>query len=333
MFSSLTGFGAAQKLLSLCHDLEVERFPLQADIDTSGVSVLRLDRIHPVLSGNKLFKLLCHWQPWQGSGRSGWVTPGGVWSNHLHAVAFLGQWAGVRTTGLVRGYDDVPLTATLQDCVDWGMQLVFQSRVDYRQRYDQDWQRHWSAATDSYFIGEGGAWAASTEMALLSGLDGDDQQDPGAQAFAALAAVCAGYDQVWLAAGSGTTAERLLPRLPADVHLVAVNTVADHGALAQRWQRLFAGRSWQIVASSMRRFGAQSDALRGQITAFDRQGLPLDPVYGAPLVDTWLQHAALWQGQSVLLIHGGGLQGRRGIGLDVDVSAGGQVAQVRSLGQ
>ncbi|WP_369857517.1 hypothetical protein [Candidatus Thalassolituus haligoni] len=300
--------------MSLCRCLNVEPFPEIAGMDVSGVAVLRLDRIHPVLSGNKLFKLLCHWQPWQASRQPGWITPGGVWSNHLHAVAFLGQRLGIPTTGLIRGYEHLPLTATLQDCADWGMQLVFLSKVEYRQRYHQAWQRHWSRVTDSYFMGEGGALLTAREtLAVL-----ENGKDPGGQAFDELARVCSRYDQVWLAVGSGTTAAHLLPRLPPHVVLMAVNTVADDGAMERRWQQEFADRQWQLVASVARRFGAQSDVLRERILAFDQQGLPLDPVYGVALVETFLQQRSLWQGKSVLLIHGGGLQGRRGIGLDID---------------
>ena len=56
-----------------------------------GVStdVLRLDEIHPVVSGNKWFKLKYHLAEAINNNKKGMLTFGGAWSSHLHATAYL----------------------------------------------------------------------------------------------------------------------------------------------------------------------------------------------------------------------------------------------------
>ena len=49
------------------------------------MDVLRLDRIHPVISGNKWFKLKYHLQEALQQNKKGILTFGGAWSNHLVA--------------------------------------------------------------------------------------------------------------------------------------------------------------------------------------------------------------------------------------------------------
>ena len=51
------------------------------------VSVLRLDLVHPVISGNKWFKLKCYIEEAREKNRKTIITFGGAWSNHIIATA------------------------------------------------------------------------------------------------------------------------------------------------------------------------------------------------------------------------------------------------------
>ena len=53
------------------------------------LAVLRLDRIDPLISGNKWFKLLEHLREARAAGAPGVISLGGAYSNHLHALALL----------------------------------------------------------------------------------------------------------------------------------------------------------------------------------------------------------------------------------------------------
>ena len=99
--------------------------------------VKREDLNHPIIQGNKSRKLKYNLQLAQQQ-RQTVVTFGGAYSNHLLAAAFACQTAGLRVIGVVRG-DELhgnPLawSETLFQCQEFGMQLVFVSRSDYRKK-------------------------------------------------------------------------------------------------------------------------------------------------------------------------------------------------------
>jgi 1-aminocyclopropane-1-carboxylate deaminase len=93
--------------------------------------VLRLDRIHPVVSGNKWFKLKYHLQEALAQGYGGVATFGGAWSNHLVATAFACRQAGLQSMGIVRGETR---SKALEDAMRYGMELQFVSRSEYGTR-------------------------------------------------------------------------------------------------------------------------------------------------------------------------------------------------------
>ena len=73
--------------------------------DARGVTldVLRLDRLHPLWGGNKVFKLLPNLHRAEALGLRRVISFGGAYSNHLHALAAWGAEHGVQTVGIVRG--------------------------------------------------------------------------------------------------------------------------------------------------------------------------------------------------------------------------------------
>jgi 1-aminocyclopropane-1-carboxylate deaminase len=93
--------------------------------------VLRLDRLHPVISGNKWFKLKDHLQRAQRLSANPIITFGGAWSNHLFATAYAAREARIDAVGIVRGERPRALSATLSSVLRYGMQLEFISRQDY----------------------------------------------------------------------------------------------------------------------------------------------------------------------------------------------------------
>ena len=61
------------------------------------VDILRLDKIHPVISGNKYFKLKYYLEEAIRNNRDTIVTFGGYYSNHLHATAFACNSHGLKS--------------------------------------------------------------------------------------------------------------------------------------------------------------------------------------------------------------------------------------------
>jgi 1-aminocyclopropane-1-carboxylate deaminase/D-cysteine desulfhydrase-like pyridoxal-dependent ACC family enzyme len=95
------------------------------------VSVLRLDKIHPVVSGNKLFKLHYFLQEAILSDHKTILSFGGAYSNHLAATAFTCKVLNLKCIGIVRGEQPGQLSPTLQQCINDGMQLKFITRQEY----------------------------------------------------------------------------------------------------------------------------------------------------------------------------------------------------------
>ena len=55
------------------------------------VDVLRLDKIHPLISGNKWFKLRYYIEEAKQENKKTILTFGGAWSNHILATAAVFQ--------------------------------------------------------------------------------------------------------------------------------------------------------------------------------------------------------------------------------------------------
>lgn len=98
------------------------------------VSVLRLDKIHPVVSGNKLFKLHYFLQEALQSAHKTILSFGGAYSNHLAATAYACSVLGLKSIGVVRGEEPALLSHTLQQCTRDGMHLKFISRKQYAEK-------------------------------------------------------------------------------------------------------------------------------------------------------------------------------------------------------
>ena len=98
------------------------------------VSILRLDKIHPLISGNKWFKLRFHIDEAKKQGKKKILTFGGAWSNHILATAAACKLYNLFAIGIIRGEKAAALSPTLIQAKELGMQLVFTSREEYKQK-------------------------------------------------------------------------------------------------------------------------------------------------------------------------------------------------------
>lgn len=266
--------------------------------------MLRLDQLHGRASGNKWYKLKGHMQAAREQGAHTLVSFGGPWSNHLHALAALGHAVGMATVGIVRG-EGRHTTAMLDDCQRWGMSLRFVGYGEYRRRYDPSWQAQClSALADPYLIPEGGAGEA------------------GRRGCHDIAALIPGdvYHCVMLACGTGTTLAGLAEALSSDTEVVGISALKQTDQMQADIASALGGQHgapWRVDDRfHMGGFGRFGDGLAAFTLAFEsEQGIALDPIYTAKLC--YAANAMRCAGElagwgRVLLIHTGGLQGRRG---------------------
>lgn len=131
------------------------------------LSILRLDKIHPEVPGNKFFKLY-YFLEMAITAQRKIITFGGAYSNHLTATAKACKLYGISCIGIVRGEEPEKLSHTLLFCKEQGMQLEFISRMDYRKKDDQDFK---GKLTEKYgdhiLVPEGGYSKEGMEGAAL----------------------------------------------------------------------------------------------------------------------------------------------------------------------
>ncbi|MBC9250113.1 1-aminocyclopropane-1-carboxylate deaminase [Pseudomonas alcaligenes] len=274
------------------------------------VAVLRLDLLDPLISGNKWFKLQPYLQAAAAAGAEGLISLGGAHSNHLHALAAAGQRFGFATAGLLRG--EPQDTPTIRDLQDFGMQLHWLGYGGYRARHQADFWRPWGERYPQlYPVPEGGSGLAAARACMaIAG-----------QAEVQLAALgWHGHDGWWLAAGTGTTlAGLVLAEAGRRPVYGALAVPPGHGvesnlsALLQEAGCANAG--YRLVEAARGGFARLDDELAGFVTASEAQaGLPLEPVYtGKALLAlrAEVQAGYFARGTRLLLVHTGGLQGRR----------------------
>lgn len=274
------------------------------------VDVLRLDRLHPQISGNKWYKLKHNLNQAKALGLKTLLSCGGPHSNHLHALAYAGKYFGMKTHALVRGYQNLPLTPTLQDCKAAGMTIEFVDKKTYRQRYDERWCRDQADKNNAYWVPEGG------------------NNDFGKQGAAEIAQYCAGYDEVWLSIGSGCTFIGIAQAPDFTSKLQGVMAIKGGQELKQSMLAELARNTYLMTPdiaidceSHLGGFGHCPEELLALIQRYDQLGLPLDPVYTGKLLmafeQAWLT-GKLDHEKRYLIIHSGGLQGRRGVEALVD---------------
>jgi 1-aminocyclopropane-1-carboxylate deaminase len=275
------------------------------------VAILRLDQIDPLISGNKWFKLVEHLKAADRAGAEGIISLGGAHSNHLHALAAAGKRLGFKTVGLLRGHAlDTP---TVRDLQAFGMQLHWLGYGGYRARNEPGFWEPWHELYPQlHAVPEGGG-----------GL-------PGALGCAAIKEQVqaqlptlgwSDYYGWWLACGTGTTLAGLV-LAEAGAHPVygALAVPEDHGVATQVESIVqeagLATADYELIDASRGGFAKVDPTLLEFIEQTEQaRGVALEPLYtGKALLALKQQVEAgkFTSGTRLIVIHTGGLQGRRG---------------------
>jgi 1-aminocyclopropane-1-carboxylate deaminase len=275
--------------------------------------VLRLDLMHPWVNGNKWFKLKYNLLEAKEKNFTTLLTFGGAYSNHIYATAAAGNFFGFRTIGVIRGEERLPLNATLSFAVQQGMQLVYLNREMYRQRNTLALEEYLRQSFGEVFIiPEGGS--------NLNGVRGCTE-------IIARAA----FNHICVACGTATTLAGIALSLHEGQRAIAFPVLKNGAFLAQEIESLLTNylasnlpspysspASWELVCDY--HFGGYAK-VNDELLLFSQQftqehGVPLDYVYTAKMfygVMDLLQQGFFCEGDSLLLVHTGGLQGNLGM--------------------
>lgn len=264
------------------------------------VAVLRLDLLHPVISGNKWFKLRYYIEEARRLKKDRLVTFGGAWSNHIHATAAAGKLYGLHTTGIIRGEKPRLLSDTLQQAMEMGMQLEYLSREAYR----QDILPGHIDLRSAVLIPEGGAGPVGVKGA---------------------ASICSffrteAYTDVCCAVGSGTMMAGLMQALQNKVKVTGISAMKNNHTLKAEVAALLGSPLQQPEIIHDYHFGGfarHTDQLLDFMNALYRDsGIPTDKVYTGKLfyaIHDLARKNHFPRGSKILLIHSGGLQGNRSL--------------------
>jgi 1-aminocyclopropane-1-carboxylate deaminase len=279
------------------------------------VDILRLDKIHPEISGNKWFKLKYYLEKAVRSGKHTLVSFGGAYSNHLLALAAAARMYGLKSIGFVRGEEPMQLSNILIAAKTYGMKLIFLSRTEYDLKkksgftnYGTENFNHVKSVndTDSLFIPEGGAGIEGILGAeeILSIVP--DQQ----------------YSHVCAAVGTGTTLTGLINSAEPNLKIIGISVLKgtrDLEPLDISWiKEKDKLSSVQMIHNY--HFGgyAKYNALLTGFmnTTYAETGIPSDFVYTGKLLFAVISMADMKlfpSGSRILVLHTGGLQGNRSL--------------------
>ena len=265
------------------------------------VSVLRLDIVDPLISGNKIFKLKYYLLE-AISNQATIITFGGAYSNHLYATAAACKKFNIHCIGIVRGERSINLSHTLLFCESQGMQLKFISRSQYEKKEEHDFLNELLTEFGSHIlIPEGGSGSKGVTGAeeIASCFDNDQ------------------YSHICCAVGTGTTLSGLINRCNANTKLLGFNMVNKQYDLDSRIDSLHSiERSKNYNLINEYHFGGY--ARRSQVLLsfmnnfYQKQRIPTDFVYTGKMLYGIYELASkcyFAPGSKVLCIHSGGLQG------------------------
>lgn len=268
------------------------------------VSMLRLDVLHPVISGNKWYKLKYNIEYALNNGYKAVLTFGGAYSNHLIATAAAAKAYGLKSIGIVRG-NYAELTHTLQDCISYGMELQFVSREDYNRKTDAVWLESIKHQYNAPFIiPEGGA----NEQGRVGGED-------------IVAYIPEDITHICVSVGTGTTFAGIRNALP--LHKILYGYVPMKGGVylkdeIPRWLKPEHNTNWQLFDHwHFGGFGKWDTELVNFMKEFYTiNQIPLDIVYTGKMmfgIMEQLQSGFFPSNARVCCIHTGGLQGNSSI--------------------
>lgn len=268
----------------------LEQYRIAADI-------LRLDLIHPQISGNKWLKLDFWLQKFRAGNYRGILTAGGPWSNHLHACAYACLVNNITMEALVKGHAGMQ-NAMLNDLLAWQVSLRFVNREQFY--HTETWEND-AAEKNLLFIPMGGDGPEG-----VAGVTQWMNQLP-----------LGAYNDIFCPVGTGTTLRGIAASNLQFTQLTGTDPGTGDKKLALQinsTDNILAAKKVRLLHA-----GEKMGKLTPDIQLFMQQwrqqtGIISDFVYTAPMFKLLLEMVAkneIAPDSRILLIHTGGVQGNR----------------------
>ncbi len=271
------------------------------------VDTLRLDTIHPVVSGNKWYKLNYYIKDALQHNKTFIASFGGPYSNHLVALAFAAKYHGLTSIGYIRANNGEPITPMMQEAMNYGMQLQFLGRTNFQEQKNIILQNR---SSPNYFIYEGGygklgAKGAATIMKELNSLIEITQIK---------------YDAIICAVGTGTMISGIINASEDGQQIIGIPVLKNEDSIPTEIKNLLNTPFKPFTILPNFHGGGYAKTTKAQLNFmnqfWEEEKIPTDIVYTGKLfwaVKQLLNANYFSQGKRLLIIHSGGLQGNRSL--------------------
>lgn len=265
-------------------------------------SILRLDKLHPIVSGNKWFKLRYYIEDSMAHNASTIASFGGPYSNHLVALAFAAKENNLKSIGYVRATKEDALTPSLEEAIAYGMQLEFMGRTHF-QAIKNDLLKANNKENAVYFIDEGGYGELGAKGAATI-----------------LNEHCKDYTTIIAAVGTGTMLAGLIQAAAPHQNIIGIPILKNEASIETEIKNLLkdSTKPFSLLHGFHQGGYAKTNpvliAFMNQL--WETEKIPSDIVYTGKLlyaVDSLIKENYFKEGSKILVIHSGGLQGNRSL--------------------
>ena len=240
------------------------------------VLVLHEYQNHPLISGNKWWKLKYNLGQAKKGGHSTLLTFGGAYSNHIYATAAAARENGFKSIGIIRGEEvDNP---TLRFARSQGMRLEFISREQYRRKNEMTFP-------GTYVIPEGG-----TNQYAIEGCAEWGRKLLNIE-----------FDQLYLPVGTGGTIMGLLKGIDGKRDVIGVPVLKNYDfdfKILREYHHGGYAKTSRVLDNFCKRIN-------------DEYKIVVEPTYSGKLfyaVFDQIEKGLVKEGTTVMIIHTGGLQ-------------------------
>lgn len=274
-------------------------------------SLLRLDKFHPIISGNKWFKLKYYLHDAIVQKANTLVSFGGPYSNHLVALAYAAKINNLKSIGFIRATPNDLLTPSLQEAIKYGMQLEFTGRnhfqkikTDLLQPLQVEKSNHfYDKKKGFYYIDEGGYGVLGAKGAA-----------------SILNNSCKEFDTIIAAVGTGTMLSGLINAAEPYQTVIGIPVLKNEFSIESEIKKLLLNHKKQFKLFPNFHEGGYAK-INARLLDFMndfwlKEKIPTDIVYTGKLlmaVESLLKEKYFKPGSKILVIHSGGLQGNRSL--------------------
>lgn len=266
------------------------------------VYVLRLDKIHPIISGNKWFKLKFYLREAIQNNATALATFGGAYSNHIVATAHACYLNNLKSIGVIRGERSESLSKTLEEAESYGMKLYFVSRNEFSNKkniQEKFKSENW------YWVNEGG-YGKQGALGAAEIFEFIDET----------------YTHIVCACGTGTTMAGLIKAANTNQQVIGINVLKGYDTLLNDVKELLSSaeqlKNFQVFNDF--HFGGYAKHPKELIEFMNeiwrQYQLPTDIVYTSKLMYAFfdlLSKNYFSPESKIMIIHSGGLQGNQSL--------------------